>query len=122
MISKKNRLKQREVKKVLNRWKPFFSYSIVLNYLKNNLSKNRFAIVISSKSINNNVSRNYFRRKYYDIIKNNNFLNEKNNFLNEKNNWFDYVFLIKKREKLDKKDEKSIKNFERDINFLLNKF
>mgnify|MGYP005995417273 FL=1 len=46
MITKQFRLKEREVKKVLQRGKPFFSYGIVLNYTKNKLGYNRFAIVI----------------------------------------------------------------------------
>jgi hypothetical protein len=46
VISKKNRLTEREVKKVLGKSKPFFSYGIVLNYIPNKLTHNRFAIVI----------------------------------------------------------------------------
>ena len=111
MISKRNRLSEREVKKVLTRWKPFFSYWIVLNYMKNNLSYNRFAIVIWWKSVNTNVSRNFFRRTYYDLVSNN----------LESANWTDFVFVVKKQTKLDKKDENSINSFKKDINFLLNK-
>jgi len=68
VISKKNRLSEREVKKVLNKWKPFFSYWIVLNYLKNNSEINRFAIVIWWKSVNTNITRNFFRRLYYNLV------------------------------------------------------
>jgi hypothetical protein len=52
MIKKIYRLRQREVKKVLQRAKPFFSYGIVLNVFENKLNYNRFAIVIGSKSVN----------------------------------------------------------------------
>lgn len=111
MISKKNRLSEKEVKKVLTRWKPFFSYGMVLNYLKNTLDINRYAIVIWWKSVKTNVARNYFRRMFYDLVKEN---------LEEKK-WLDYVFVVKKQTKLDKNDENSINSFKKDINFLLNK-
>lgn len=111
MISKKNRLRERMVKKVLTRWKPFFSYWIVLNYLKNNLKENRFAIVIWWKSVNTNVTRNFFRRKFYNL--------SLSNLKAEK--WIDFVFVVKKKTKLDKIDEKCILSFEKDIKFLLNK-
>lgn len=111
MISKENRLSEREVKKVLTRWKPFFSYWLVLNYLKNNLNKNRFAIVIWWKSVKTNVERNYFRRRFYDLV----------SVCLDNQKWIDYVFVVKKQTKLDKKDEKILKSFKQDINFLLNK-
>ena len=111
MISKKNRLSEREVKKVLTRWKPFFSYGIVLNYLKNNLTKNRYAIVIWWKSVKTNVARVFFRRKFYDLVSDR----------LETDRWYDFVFVVKKQTKLDKNDEKSILNFKKDIKFLLNK-
>lgn len=37
MIAKKYRLQEREVKKVLHKGKPFFSYSIVFNVIPNKL-------------------------------------------------------------------------------------
>ena len=111
MISKKNRLTEREVKKVLGRSKPFFSYGIVLNYVKNRLQKNRFAIVIWKKSVNTNVTRVFFRRMFYNIVQKE----------LENNKWLDFVFVVKKKTKLDKNDEKSILSFKKDINFLLGK-
>lgn len=111
MISKKNRLSEREVKKVLTRWKPFFSYGIVSNFYNNNLPFNRFAIVIWSKSVNSAVSRNYFRRTFYKKVA---------PFL-ATGVWKDYVFVVKKQTKLDKKNEKSILLFIKDLDFLLNK-
>jgi ribonuclease P protein component len=71
MIKKIYRLKEKQVKKVLQKAKPFFSYNIVLNYMKNNQNINRYAIIISSKSVNTNVSRVYFRRLFYDIVSQN---------------------------------------------------
>lgn len=111
MISKKFRLTERQTKKVLQKWKPFFSYWIVLNHIRNNLDYNRFSIVIWAKSVNNNVCRNFFRRRFFDFIKINNFFEW----------WKDYVFVIKKQTKLDKSDKKSIFSFDKDLDFLLNK-
>ncbi|MDQ7023097.1 MAG: hypothetical protein Q9M97_06245 [Candidatus Gracilibacteria bacterium] len=66
MIKKQFRLKEREVRKVLGKSKPFFSSGIVLNKKINKKPFNRFAIVIGSKSVNTNVTRVFFRRKFYD--------------------------------------------------------
>gem|GEM_PF-6120195 len=46
MISKQFRLSERQVKKVLAKSKPFFSYGLVLNKTPNKLDHNRYAIVI----------------------------------------------------------------------------
>jgi len=116
MIKKFFRLKQREVKKVLNKRKPFFSYGVVLNKYKNKLKYNRFAIVIGSKSVNSWVERNFFRRRFYDFIFTNNLVKQEFD-----NNWiyYDFVFVIKKETKLDKKQQKSINSFDKDLNFLI---
>ena len=114
MISKKNRLNEREVKRVLQRWKPFFSYGIVLNSLPNKSYNNKFWIVIWWKSVNTNVSRNFFRRRFYEKIR---LLLNKNIF----SSWIDFVFVVKKQMKLDKKDFKSINSFDKDLDFLINK-
>lgn len=113
MIKKSYRLNEFQVKKVLWYKKPFFSYGCVLNYYKNNLDHNRFAIIISWKSVSGSVERNFFRRKFYDLVK--------NNILTEAKKWHDLVFVIKKETKLDKKDFESINSFEKDIKFLLKK-
>lgn len=110
MIEKIYRLKEREVKKVLTKWKPFFSYGIVLNSASNRLDYNRFAIVIWTKSVNTNITRNFFRRRFYDFVR------LKIEALNWK--WSDFVFVVKKQTKLDKKSEKSIKDFVKDLAFL----
>jgi ribonuclease P protein component len=67
VLEKKYRLSEREVKKVLHKGKPFFSYSIVFNVFPNKLIYNRYAIVIGGKSVPNNVIRNMYRRAFYDI-------------------------------------------------------
>lgn len=79
--------------------------------MKNTISHNRFAIVIWSKSVKTNVSRNFFRRRFYDYVY--------NNTSSEYN--YDLVFVVKKQTKFDKKDLESILNFEKDLNFLLTK-
>lgn len=112
MISKEFRLKQREVKKVLQRGKPFFSYGIVLNYTKNKQTNNRFAIVIWWKSVITNVQRNFFRRKFYDLT-------YKYTKQNQDSIYHDLIFVVKKQTKLDAKDGNSVKSFEKDIQFLL---
>ncbi len=114
MIPKKNRLKEKELKKVLQKWKPFFSYDIVLNYLKNNQNINKFAIIIWSKSVTNNITRNYFRRKFYDLTKDN--LIPKN-----QQNGCSFVFVVKKKTKLDKNNKKTIISFEKNLDFLMKK-
>jgi len=127
MIKKQFRLKEREVKKVLWKTKPFFSSGIVLNKKENRKKFNRFAIVIWSKSVNNNVTRVFFRRKFYDIIKESKLYSPP---LKAKgvpegggifSKYYDFVFVVKKQTKLDRKKEDSIKSFKNDLNFLIKK-
>jgi len=114
VITKEFRLKEREVKKVLQRGKPFFSYGIVLNYTKNKLWHNRFAIVIWAKSVITNVSRTFFRRRFYDYTSG--CIKEYN-----EDQWYDLVFVVKKQTKLLKNNTESMKWFIKDINFLYTK-
>jgi hypothetical protein len=114
MIKKKFRLKEREVKKVLGKWKPFFSEWIVLNSTLNKVGFNRFSIVIWWKSVNTNVTRVFFRRRFFDKIMENNYLLD--NII-----WKDFVFVVKKKNKLDRKDLVAIKTFKKDLNFLIKK-
>lgn len=114
MISKIYRLKETEVKKVLKYWKPFFSYWVVLNYRNNNLDFNRFSIIISWKNTRWWVERNFFRRKFYEIVEK--IIKSKIKDFN-----YDLVFVVKKQVKLEKNDLESIKSFENDINFLIKK-
>lgn len=113
MISKKFRLSEKEVKKVLRIWKPFFSYGLVLNFSPNKLAYNRYSIVIWWKSVHSSVERNFFRRRFFDEIKESVF------------SWWwnynDFVFVVKKENKLDKKDKKNINAYKRDILFLSSK-
>lgn len=115
MISKNYRLKENEVKKVLQSGKPFFSYWIVLNYKKNLFWYNRFAIVIWWKSVEWSVERNFFRRRFYWIVEKT--MDEST----QSHTNYDLVFVVKKQTKLDKKNNESIKSFENDIWFLIKK-
>jgi RNase P protein component len=137
MISKDYRLKENEVKKVLKYWKPFFSYWMVLNYNKNNLKHNRFAIIISWKNVDSSVQRNFFRRRFYDkvtlfVIASGSEAIQKNwnnivNGLLRTSQWqklstnFDLVFVLKKQTKLEKNNLESINWFDNDVKFLLKK-
>lgn len=113
MIAKKYRLTEKETKKVLHKWKPFFSYWIVLNMIKNEYDYNRFSIVIWWKSVKTNIDRNFFRRRFYNTC---------SDKIIDNKVWFDLVFLVKKQTKLDKKEQSSILSFDKDLNFLLDKY
>ncbi len=108
MIKKIYRLNENEVKKVLKFKKPFFSYSIVANTAANRLWHSRFAIVLGAKTCKTAVSRNFFRRKYFDLV---------SDYALKWNT--DMVCVIKKWKILDKKDETAILDFEKDMKFLL---
>ncbi len=114
VISKELRLHEREVKKVLQKWKPFFSYGIVLNSIKNKVWFARFAIVIWWKSVDCNVSRTFFRRRFYD------FIQEKLK-TEELNASTDYVFVVKKQTKLNRKNQEALLSFQKDLGFLVKK-
>ena len=111
MLSKKYRLTEKDVKKVLRKWKPFFSHEIVLNIMKNNYNYNRFAIIIWSKSVDTNVDRNYFRRKFYDFVWEKVFYKW----------WNDLVFVVKKTYVLTKKNNFSLETLIKNLSYLLNK-
>ncbi len=114
MIKKIYRLNETQLKKVLKFWKPFFSYWIVLNYIKNDLTYNRFWIIIWAKSVENNITRNFFRRFLFDSVR--------QKIFDQNNTKYDFVFTVKKQFKLDIKNIESINTFEKDIKFLLKWF
>jgi len=111
MIKLENRLAEREVKRVLQKWTPFFSYNLVVNQIKNNKEFNRFAIVIWSKSVKLAVHRNFLRRRFYDYMK---------EFIDD-GLWRDIVFVIKKKSSINIKDKASLDSFYKDIKFLSKK-
>ncbi len=113
MIAKEHRLTERQVKKVLRSWKPFFSHGVVWNSLRNTSGYNRFAIVIWGKSVSTAVSRNFFRRLFYTMC-----VPYKKK---DEHYSLDLVCVVKKKTKLNNKDEKNIAIFQNDIHFLLKK-
>lgn len=129
MISKQFRFNERQVKKVLSKAKPFFSYGLVLNKLPNRLSHNRYAIVIGSKSVNHNVTRNFFRRRYYEYMRTQISLPQslpgrmkgEQSCSSPARGGQDIVCVVKKQTKLDRKDKNSIMSFDKDLQFLFKK-
>lgn len=109
MLAKKYRLHEREVKKVLHKGKPFFSYSIVFNVIPNRLGHSRFAIVIGWKSVPNAVIRNSYRRLYYNIA---------SEYMHQ--NIWDVVCVVKKQTKLQK-DTECLNKIVSEINYLFEK-
>jgi RNase P protein component len=128
MITKKFRLTERETRKVLQKWKPFFCWEIVLNKLQNHYNYNRFAIVISSKSISSAVERNFFRRRFYDFCYDKILIDtDKDKTYNIHNSnfkqllWNDLVFVIKQKTKLNMEDKQCLEDLKRNLDFLMKK-
>ncbi|MFZ2255793.1 MAG: ribonuclease P protein component [Patescibacteria group bacterium] len=67
MIAKEYRLTERELRKVLSKRKPFFSYMFIANILENKVEHGRIGILLSSKVARGSVNRNFWRRRFYDI-------------------------------------------------------
>lgn len=67
MISKEYRLSENEVRKVLNKKKPFFSYVWIANTFTNKSAHGRCGILLSSKCAKGSVNRNFWRRRFYDL-------------------------------------------------------
>lgn len=111
MIKKDHRLVEREIRKVLRFKKPFFSYSLVANVAANRSLKPRFASVFSSKSVVSSVSRNFFRRRAYDLAK---------PYLSNPSG-LDVVVVPKKGKPLDCRDAQAIGIFEEDVKNLYRK-
>ena len=110
MISKEYRLTERELRKVLSRKKPFFSYVFIANTCENKLSHGRCGILLSSKCTKWSVNRNFWRRKFYDLF-----------LPTIQNNHLDIVLVPKKWTTLDYKNEQHIIDFEKNILFLSKK-
>ncbi|MDQ1343794.1 MAG: hypothetical protein QG650_514 [Patescibacteria group bacterium] len=111
MIRKDRRLVEREIRKVLKYKKPFFSYSLVANVAANRAGFPRFAAIFSGKSVTCGVSRNFFRRRAYDLAK---------PYL-ASSNASDVVLVPKKGKPLDHRDSMAVKAFEDDLRHLYKK-
>ncbi len=110
MISKEYRLTERQIRKVLVRKKPFFSYVFVANIVENKLQHGRCGILLSSKCSKWSVNRNFWRRKFYDVS-----LPALSQIP------FDVVFVPKKWTILNYKNSEHIAEFEKNIQFLYRK-
>ena len=69
MIEKRYRLDEEELRKVLRMRKPFFSYTLVANICVNKLGHARFGIVFSGKQARTSISRNFYRRLFYETTR-----------------------------------------------------
>lgn len=111
MLKLEYRLAEREVKRVLQKWSPFFAYNLVVNSIPNKKNKNRFAIVIWAKSVKLAVHRNFLRRRFYDMM---------TAYLDSEKGR-DIVFVIKKKSVFNLKNKEDFLAFERDLDFLCKK-
>lgn len=111
MITKDRRLVEREIRKVLKYKKPFFSYSLVANVAANREGFPRFAAIFSGKSVVCGVSRNFFRRRAYDLAR---------PYLSAPSG-SDVVLVPKKGRPLDHRDPEAVKAFEDDVRHLYKK-
>lgn len=112
MIKKDRRLVEREIRKVLKYKKPFFSYSVIANVATNRLGISRFAAIFSGKSVECGASRNFFRRRAYDLAR---------PFLSASAG-LDVVIVPKKGKKpLDHRDSEAVRAFEEDVRHLYRK-
>jgi len=107
MIAKEYRLTEREVRKVLSRRKPFFSYMFIANTLESKIEHGRIGILLSSKVARGSVNRNFWRRRFYDLS-----LKYIEKFP------LDIVLVPKKGTILDHKNETHLAEFEKNIQFL----
>lgn len=110
MIAKIFRLNENQVKKVLQKKKPFFSYWIVANTIKNSLGHSRIGIVLNSAQTKWSVNRNRIRRHIYDL--------SAPYILGL---GVDIVYMFKKRTLLNSKDTLLMAEIAKDIPFLMRK-
>ena len=95
---------------------------IVLNSIPNNCAYHRFGIIISQKSLPNSVTRNFFRRKFYNTLQINDFCKpDHTDETVEKLQYFDFACVVKKQIKLEKKNLTTVEEFEKNIYFLFTK-
>jgi len=110
MIAKKYRFTERELRKVLSRRKPFFSYMFIANIMNSRESHGRVGILLSSKIARGSVNRNYWRRQFYDI-----------SYPYIRDLPVDVVLVPKKWTLLDHKNKTQLAEFEKNIQFLYKK-
>lgn len=89
MLPSKNRLRKKEIKKILKKGKKIHSQNFLLFFLKNDLKYSRFSVIVPLKFSKKAVERNKIKRKVREVLRRF-FLNR---FL--LNFSFDGVFIIK---------------------------
>jgi RNase P protein component len=107
MIPKQYRLSESEVKKVLRFRKPFFSHGLIANILPNKMGYNRFGIIFSGKHTKTSIARNFYRRRFYDLL---------SEILTTGSH--DIVFVPKKGKTFQHKNLEDRASFDKDIGFL----
>ena len=110
MLRKNYRLSERDVKKVLRGQKPFFSHRLSLHVRPNRERHGRFGIVIGGKNVPSAVCRNFFRRRFYDMVRS----------ISERPVG-DMLFVVKRGIVLSMRDADMVRGFHEDITFLLRK-
>ncbi len=110
MIAKRFRLNENQVKKVLQKKKPFFSYWVVANTVKNTLEYSRISIILNSAQTKWSVNRNRLRRHIYDLSA---------PYIHGLG--VDIVYMFKKKTLLDSKDPVLLEEIAKDIPFLMRK-
>lgn len=108
MIKKTRRLSENDIKKVLKFKKPFFSHNWIANTSASRIGFNRYAVIFSGKHTKTSISRNFFRRTFYDLVAEAGISGS-----------LDIVFVPKKGKTFDKTSKDDIVAFENDIRFLL---
>jgi len=70
MFSKLNRVvKQKEFEKIFKKGKGKYTKNLGIKYLKNDLSLNRFSVVVSTKISKKAIQRNKIKRQIREILK-----------------------------------------------------
>lgn len=69
MLPKENRLKEKDVKRVLKDGQAFKEDFLILRIVKNNLNKTRFGFIVSKKLSKKATMRNKIRRRLSNLVK-----------------------------------------------------
>ena len=79
MISlKRNRLKNEDIKKVVSLGKSVSGNFLSVKFIRNNIGRLRFTIIVSNKISGKSVERNLLRRRIREIIRQSGKYNETN--------------------------------------------
>jgi ribonuclease P protein component len=113
MIAKRFRLTESQLGKVLKNKKPFFSHLLIANAARNGLEVSRFALILSGKVAKTSVDRNFYRRRFYDIVARH--LNQPSKI------GIDASFVIQKGNVCNRRDSTMVSKFDSEVDNLLHK-